>query len=96
MDKTLKIEINATELNRHQKRLIKNINSLLEHILLTKTEEDYFESSSELMRLVATAIKKSNFNNQCSSIEHHQQVLEFCVDTLSDQVYERNVETLDN
>lgn len=96
MEKALKIKINAKELNDHQKRLIKSINSLLEHILLTKSEEDYFESSSELMRLVATAIKKSNFNSQCSSIEYQQQVLEFCVDTLSDQVYERNVETLDN
>ena len=96
MDKALKIEINASELNDHQKRLIKGINSLLEHILVTSSEEEYFESSSELMRLVATAIKKSNFNKQCSSIEFDQQVLEFCVDTLSDQVYERNVETLDN
>lgn len=96
MDKALKIEINTTELNEHQQRLIKGVNSLLEHILLTKSEEDYFESSSELMRLVATAIKKSNFNNQCSSIEFDQQVLEFCADTLSDQVYQRSVESLDN
>ena len=96
MEKALKIEIEASQLNEQQQRLIKGINSLIEHILLTKSEEEYFESSSELMRLVATAIKKSNFNNQCSSIEFDQQVLEFCADTLSDQVYERNVETLDN
>ena len=67
MDKALKIEINTADLNDHQKRLIKGINSLLEHILLTRSEEEYFESSSELMRLVATAIKKSNFNNQDKS-----------------------------
>lgn len=96
MDKSLKIEIDASKLNEQQTRLVKSINSLLEHILLTNSEEDYFESSSDLMRLVATAIKKSNFNNQCSSIEFDQQVLEFCADTLSDQVYERNVESLDN
>lgn len=96
MEKALKIEIPTQNLTDHQKRLIKGINSLLEHILSTDSEEEYFEASSELMRMVATAIKKSNFNNKCSAIEFDQQVLEYCVDILSDQVYERSVETLDN
>lgn len=96
MDNALKIEINTNSLNEHQQRLVKRINSLLEHVMKTSNEDEYFELSSELMRLMATAIKKSNFNENASSIEHSQQVLEFCVDNLSDQVYGRSVETFDN
>ena len=96
MNNALKIEIDTTSLNEHQQRLLKRINSLLEHVMKTSNEDEYFELSSEVMRLMATAIQKSNFNNQASSIEHSQQVLEFCVDNLSDHIYGRSVETFDN
>ncbi len=96
MANALKIEMNTASLSEHQQRLVKRINSLLEHVMKTSDESEYFEMSSELMRLMATAIKKSNFNNQASSVEHSQQVLEFCVDNLSDQIYGRSVETFDN
>lgn len=90
------LEIDCSHLGDQQKRLVKSINSLLQHVLTTKNEADYFESSSELMRLLATAIKKSNFNQDNQKIPFDQQVLEFCVDTLSDQVYNDEVEQYDN
>jgi hypothetical protein len=90
------LEIDCSMMKDQQKRLVKSINSLLQHVLSTKDEEDYFQSSTELMRLLATAIKKSNFNQENHSIAYDQQVLEFCVDTLSDQVYSNEVEQYDN
>ena len=90
------LEIDCSNLGDQQKRLVKSINSLLQHVLTTKNEADYFESSSELMRLLATAIKKSDFNQADQKIPYDQQVLEFCVDTLSDHVYNNEVEQYDN
>lgn len=90
------IKVDLQGLNPKQVMLLKRINSLLLHIMSTHNEEDYFESSSNLMRFVATAIKSSNFNENSHDIEHDQQVLEFCVDILADQVYTKSVEHLDN
>jgi hypothetical protein len=90
------LEVDCSHLGEQQKRLVKGINSLLQHVLTTKNEDEYFELSSELMRLLATAIKKSNFNQEDQAIDYDRQVLEFCVDTLSDQVYGNEVEQFDN
>ena len=98
-DTVLKIEVESLEMNEQQKRLIKSINSLLSHVVTTDDESEYFNSSSELMRLVASAIKKSNFASEYGenqNIEYGNQALEFCVDKLSDQVYEDDVIKYDN
>lgn len=97
--KLLNLNVDVSELNQQQVRLIKSINSLLTHIMSTDDEEEYFESSSELMRIVAMAVKKSNFSTELqkkSEIPYGQQALEFCVDILSDQVYGDDVVKYDN
>jgi hypothetical protein len=98
-DAVLKIEVDSLEMSEQQMRLVKSINSLLSHVMTTDDESEYFNSSSELMRLVATAIKKSNFADgygENADIPYGNQVLEFCVDKLSDQVYEDDVMKYDN
>lgn len=98
-DAVLKIEVDSLEMSEQQKRLVKTVNSLLSHVMTTDDEQEYFDSSSELMRVVATAIKKSNFAGEYGAneqIPYGNQALEFCVDTLSDQVYEDTVVKYDN
>ena len=93
----LKLDIITEDLSEHQIRLIKTINTLLTHVLTTDEEDEYFESSSELLRVVATAIKKSNFSHENQEpIEYGQQALEFCVDILNDQIYEGDLIKYDN
>ena len=97
--KLLNLNVDVSELNQQQVRLIKSINSLLTHIMSTDDEDEYFESSSELMRIVAMAVKKSNFSTEFqkkASIPYGQQALEYCVDILSDQVYGDDVVKYDN
>lgn len=96
-ESTLNLEISTEDLSEHQVRLIKTINSLLGHILTTEEEDEYFESSSELLRVVATAIKKANFSEENQKpIEYGQQALEFCVDILNDQIYDGDLIKYDN
>lgn len=96
-EKTLDIEVQIDDLAQHQVRLIKTINTLLGHVLTTDQEDEFFESSSELLRFVATAIKKSKFSEDSDhSIEYGQQALEYCVDILNDQVYEDDLIKYDN
>lgn len=94
--KKINFEIQAEELSHQQIRLLKSINSMLTHIMTTEEEEEYFDGSSELLRLVATAVKKANFCGENSNIEYSQQALEFCVDTLSNQIYEDDLIKYDN
>lgn len=96
-ENTMNIEVQTDDLKQHQIRLIKTINTLLGHVLTTDQEDEYFESSSELLRIVATAIKKSNFSEANEHpIEYGQQALEYCVDILNDQVYEGDLIKYDN
>jgi hypothetical protein len=96
-DSTLTLDIHTEDLSKQQVRLVKTINTLLAHVLTTDQEDEYFESSSELLRVVATAIKKSNFSEENQKpIEYGQQALEFCVDILNDQIYEGDLIKYDN
>lgn len=96
-EKTLNLEISIEEMSEQQIRLIKTINALLGHVLTTDEEDEYFDSSSELLRVVATAVEKANFaHNNTSEIEYAKQALEFCVDNLSEQIHEGNLVQYDN
>ncbi len=92
----LNLEIDVKDLSPQQVRLIKSINLMLKHVLTTENEEEYFEHSSDLLRFVATAIKKANFSENDQAIEYSRQALEFCVDTLSEQVYSDDLLQYDN
>ncbi len=98
MDTTNKmtIDMNTDDLSEQQKRLLKSINMMLVHTMTTDEEDEYFDGSSELLRLVASAIKKANFSNKETEIAYDQQALEYCVDILSDQVYGDDLVKYDN
>ena len=97
--KSVKFEFDTTELNSSQIRLIKGICSMLNHTLTTDDEGEYFEGSAELMRMIASAVKQSNFTtewNDDQTIPYSQQALEFCVDSIADQMYSNDIVKHDN
>lgn len=96
---TLKIEFDASELSAQQIRLIKSITSMLEHVLTTENEEEYFEGSAEFMRMCASLIKQAKFTEQLKSpdnIPYAQQALEYSMDVLNEYITNSKVVTYDN
>ena len=96
--KTENLEIDATELSSEQLRLIRSINTMLTHAMTTESEKEYFNASSDLLRLVAMAVKKANFSaaKKESSIDYEKQVLEYCADSLMDHIHADKLTRFDN
>ena len=101
--KSLKVEFDTTELNASQIRLVKSICSMLNHVLTTDDECDYFDGSADLMKMVAGAVKQANFSTHCeasgegnSKIPYAEQALEFCMDMVADQIHNEDVIRRDN
>ena len=95
----IKIEIDGSELTPQQVRLIKSLNTMLSHVLLTENEEEYFEGSAEFMRMCASLIKQARFTEELkdqSNIPYAQQALEYSVDVLQEYVTASKVVTYDN
>ena len=92
------IEIDATELSAAQIRALKTLNMLLNHTLTTDAEGEFFDASSEAMRLCASLIKQANFIDDMSesNIPYAQQALEFSIDILQDQMSTSKVINYDN
>jgi hypothetical protein len=98
-EKIINLNFDATELSPAQVRLVKSITNLLSHVLTTDDESEYFEASSDLMKLIAGAIKQSNFAEVWSedkNIEYSTQALEFCLDGLDEVIYNNKIVRLDN
>lgn len=92
-----KIEINTTELTAPQIRAIRTFNALLTHTLSTKSEEEYFDSAAELMRICASLIKQANFTSSPkNNIPYAKQALEYSIDILQGQMNSSKVITYDN
>lgn len=98
--KEVTLTMDTTDLSECQVRLVKSINHLLSVVLKTDDEAEYFESSAELLRTVASAVKQANFGTELIAgdepIEYTQQALEFSLDLLSEQVYGNKVISYDN
>ena len=97
--KKINVEFDTTELNSQQIRLIKSISTMLNHILTTDDECDYFDGSAELMRMVASAVKQANFTTQWrenTNIPYAEQAIEFCIDQIADQMGSTNITKYDN
>ncbi len=98
-DSMIKIEIDGSELTPQQVRLIKSLNTMLSHVLLTESEEEYFEGSAEFMRMCAALIKQARFTEELkdqTNIPYAQQALEYSVDVLQEYVTASKVVTYDN
>ena len=98
-DRMIKIEIDGSELTPQQVRLIKSINTMLAHVLVTENEEEYFEGSAEFMRMCAALIKQAHFTENLkgiNNIPYAQQALEYSMDVLQEYVTNSKVVTYDN
>jgi hypothetical protein len=98
-DRMIKIEIDGSELTPQQVRLIKSINAMLAHVLVTENEEEYFEGSAEFMRMCAALIKQAHFTENLKGINnvpYAQQALEYSLDVLQEYVTTSKVITYDN
>jgi len=99
INKKLNLEIDTTELDSAQIRLIKKINSMMTNMMVTDDEADYFNSSSELLKLIAQSVKDANFSkfwSENSNIRYSDQALEFGVDSLTEDLSAQNLASLDN
>jgi hypothetical protein len=92
------IEIDATELSQTQIRMIKTMNNLLNHVLMTDNESEYFDGAAEAIRMCASLIKQANFvgDMEQSDIPYAQQVLEYSMDVLQDHMSQAKVVSYDN
>lgn len=93
------IEIDTTELSPSQVRLIKSINTMLTHVSTTDEENEFFDGSSDLMRMVSSLIKQANFshfNSVDSEIPYADQAIEFSIDVVQDALERRKVVNWDN
>ncbi|ATH06774.1 hypothetical protein BIY24_02100 [Halobacteriovorax marinus] len=93
------IEIDASELTQSQIRLIKSVNMMLQHVLVTDDEEEFFTGSAEFMRMCASIIKKAHFAEDLKGINeipYAQQALEYSMDILQDHISSSSVVTYDN
>ena len=95
----LHITVDSQELSSQQKRLLKSVTTLLAHVMTTDEEGDYFDSSSEVMKLVAGAIKQANFTSiwrENTEIPYSVQALEFCIDHLNEEIHSDELVRYDN
>ena len=99
VERMIKIEIDGSELTPGQVRLIRSLNTMLAHVMLTDNEEEYFEGSAEFMRMCAALIKQARFTENLkdsNNIPYAQQALEYSMDVLADYVTSSKVVTYDN
>lgn len=98
-DRLIRIEIDGSELTPNQVRLIRSLNTMLAHVMLTENEDEYFEGSAEFMRMCAALIKQARFTENLkdsSNIPYAQQALEYSMDVLQEYVTNSKVVTYDN
>ncbi|MCR9203437.1 MAG: hypothetical protein NXH75_02600 [Halobacteriovoraceae bacterium] len=92
------IEIDTTEMTAAQIRMLKTLNSVLSHVLVTENEGEFFDNSAEAMRICASLLKKANFTEDmvANNIPYAQQVLEYSIDVLQDHMEQAKVVSYDN
>lgn len=89
LNSTIDLTIDTAEMDTAQIRLIKRINSIVCNMMVTDDESEYFQLSSELLKLTGQSIKDANFSkywSENSNIKYADQALEFGVDALSEEL----------
>lgn len=94
--KELQVKMNTEDLNPTQIRLIKSINALMAHVIVSDDENEYFETSADLMKKVAELIKHSNFSENNKTIEYGDQAIEFAIDFLHESMNGNKIHNIDN
>jgi ATP-dependent helicase/DNAse subunit B len=98
-DRMIKIEIDGSDFTPQQVRLIRSLNTMLAHVMVTDNEEEYFEGSAEVMRMCAALIKQAHFTDKLKGVDnisYAQQALEYSMDVLQEYVSSSKVVTYDN
>lgn len=92
------IEIDTTEMSNAQVRMLKTLNAVLSHVLVTESESEFFENSAEAMRICASLLKQANFTTDmiANNIPYAEQVLEYSIDVLQDHMAQSKVVSYDN
>ena len=89
----------SNDLNKVQSRLLRSLNHTLNQIISTNNEQDFFFLSSEAMRLLASLIKQSNFqqnHNKSFDIPYADQAIEFSIDSLIEKIQNKKYLHFDN
>lgn len=94
----LNFQFDTEQLSANQIRLIKTLNSLLSQVLTTEHESEFFDGSAECMRMCAALIKQAQFCTGRSpyDIPYADQVLEYSIDVLQEQMEASQIVTYDN
>ncbi len=93
------IELDTSELTNAQVRMIRSLNTVLAQLLLTNDESEFFENSSELMRLCASLIKQATFPHQSlkkTKTPYADQALEYSLDNLQENINAEKIISYDN
>ena len=96
----LTLQLDASELSPGQQRLIRYINSVLLHVITTHDEAEYFDGSNQAMRMLAALIRQANFaqkeRERNSDIPYPVQALEFCMETMAQDLAQDKEIIFDN
>lgn len=95
----LNFSLNVSKLSGPQIRLLRAFNLLMLELLEADKESDFFDKSSELVRLWVLAVRSSNFSLQHNNIEniaYTDQAIEFSLDSLMEFLNSPNGSSFDN
>ena len=92
--------VNNHKLSEQQERNLKTITGLILNLCTTKNESEFFEQTQEVMKLLASILKQSNFvavqQKSGSDIPYAQQAIELATDWLHDHLYSKGLNNFDN
>jgi hypothetical protein len=96
--KTEKLTIDTADLCPSQVRLIKTINTKLNMVATTKNEQEFFDASAELMKLMASLVQQANFHTKYtnSEINYADQAVEFSIECVNEALQTRKIINYDN
>ena len=98
-DKKTSLELDTSELSPAQVRQIKTLVTMVTHLSKTSEESEFFEGSSEVMRLCASLITQANFPTRHASnenIPYEQQAIEYAMDIVHEHLSSSRVVNYDN
>lgn len=90
--------LDTSELSSAQRRLIRYLNSTLLHAVTTSDEREYFDGANEAMQMFASLIQQANFPLQegHADIPYPTQALEFCMETMAEDLSRKRTLIFDN
>jgi hypothetical protein len=92
--------LNNNKLSAQQERNLKTIMGLILNLSTTNQENVFFEQTQEILKLLASVLKQSQFakaqEKAGSEIPYAEQALELATDWLHDHLYSKNLVNFDN